>query len=60
MPKMPQPLLIMKEEAMPGKIKAAVAKAKANYKFGSEKPSSPLFGKSRKEWDRAQAKKKGK
>ncbi len=43
-----------------GKIKAAVAKARENYRFGSEPPSSPLFGKSRKEWDAAQAARKPK
>ena len=43
---------------MPGKIRSAVAKARDNYRFGSEPPSSPLFGKSRKEWDAAQAAKK--
>jgi hypothetical protein len=37
------------------KVKAAVVKARDNYRFGSEKPSSPLFGKSRKDWDAAKA-----
>jgi hypothetical protein len=45
---------------MAGKVKAAVVKARDNYRFGSEKPSSPDFGKSRKEWDAAQRAKRGK
>jgi hypothetical protein len=42
------------------RVKGLAAKARDSYRFGSEKPSSPDFGKSRKEWDAAQRAKRGK
>jgi hypothetical protein len=46
------------EETVMGKVKKVVAKKKADARFATEKPSSPDFGKSRKDWNAA--KKKGK
>jgi hypothetical protein len=40
------------------KLKKVIAKKKADVRFATEKPSSPDFGKSRKDWNAAQ--KKGK
>jgi hypothetical protein len=37
------------------RVKGLAAKARDSYRFGSEPPSSPLFGKSRKDWDAAKA-----